>query len=128
MEWCFKNQISLVNLSLGTSDFKDCEKLRTLINKYAAKGMIIIAATANSGFVSYPASFTNVIGVATTGSPLGYSKDYMQMGIDTVVPSEHTVKICDEEIKTLLSNSYAAPYASALIAKKLKELKLTRLI
>ncbi len=121
LEWCFKNQISLVNLSLGTSDFKDCEKLRTLINKYAAKGMIIIAATANSGFVSYPASFTNVIGVATTGSPLSYSKDYMQMGIDTVVPSEHTVKICDEEIKTLLSNSYAAPYASALIANKLKE-------
>ncbi|MDE7423854.1 MAG: S8 family serine peptidase [Lachnospiraceae bacterium] len=119
LEWCYKNQIKLGNLSLGTSDFRDCEKLRSLINECAAKGMIIIAATANSGFVSYPASFTNVIGVATTESPLTYSNDYMQMGIDTVVPSEHIVKICDEEIKTSLSNSYAAPYVSALIANRL---------
>lgn len=119
LEWCYKNQIRLVNLSLGTSDFRDCEKLRCLINEYVTKGMIIIAATANSGFISYPASFTNVIGVATIGSPLNYSNDYMQMGIDTVVPSEHLVKICDEEIKTSLSNSYAAPYVSALIANRL---------
>lgn len=119
LEWCYNNQISLVNLSLGTVDFRDCEKLRTLTNEYAVKGMIIIAATANSGFVSYPASFTNVIGVATMGSPLSYTKDYMQMGIDTVVPSEHMVKMLDEEIRTSLSNSYAAPYVSALIANRL---------
>lgn len=120
LEWCCNNEIRLVNLSLGTSDFRDCEKLRGLINACAANGMIIIAATDNSGFVSYPASFTNVIGVATTGSPLGYVRDYMQMGIDTVMPSEHMVKINDKEIKTLLCNSYAAPYASALIANRLK--------
>ena len=119
LEWCYENQIRLINLSLGTSDFRDCEKLRCLINEYVTKGMIIIAATANSGFISYPASFTNVIGVATTGSPLNYSNDYMQMGIDTVVPSEHMVKIFDQEIRTSLSNSYAAPYISALIANRL---------
>ena len=119
LEWCYKNQISLVNLSLGTTDFRECEKLRLLINKCASKGTIIIAATANSGFVTYPASFTNVIGVATTGSILNYSKDYMQMGIDTVVPSEHMVKILDKEIRTSLSNSYAAPYLCALIANGL---------
>lgn len=119
LEWCYKNQIKLVNLSLGTVDFRDCEELRLLINECAAKGMIIIAATANSGFVSYPASFTNVIGVATTGSPLSYSEDYMQMGIDTVVPSEHMVKMYDEEIRTSLSNSYAVPYVCAFIANRL---------
>lgn len=119
LEWCYKNQIRLINLSLGTVDFRDCEKLKALVNECAAKGMIIIAATANSGFVSYPASFTNVIGVATTNSPLNYSKDYMQMGIDTIVPSEHIVKVCETEAKTSLSNSYAAPYMCALIANKL---------
>lgn len=119
LEWCYKNQIRLINLSLGTVDFRDCEKLKALVNKCATKGMIIIAAMANSGFVSYPASFTSVIGVATTNSPLSYSKDYMQMGIDSIVPSEHMVKMCDKEIKTSLSNSYAAPYICALIANKL---------
>lgn len=120
LDWCYKNHIRLINLSLGTVDFRDCEKLRCLINEYVAKGMIIIAATANSGFVSYPASFMNVIGVATTDSPLDYCKDYMQMGIDTVVPSVHAIKIYDMEMNTSLSNSYAAPYISALIANKLK--------
>lgn len=123
LEWCYKNQIRLINLSLGTVDFRDCEKLKVLVNECAVKGMIIIAATANSGFVSYPASFTNVIGVATTNSPLSYSKDYMQMGIDSIVPSEHMVKMCDKEIKTSLSNSYAAPYICALIANKLSNNK-----
>ena len=121
LKWCYKNQVCLINLSLGTVDFRDCEQLRCLINEYVTKGMIIIAATANSGFVSYPASFTNVIGVATTDSPLDYCEDYMQMGIDTVVPSVHTIKVCDMELNTSLSNSYAAPYISALIANKLKE-------
>lgn len=120
LKWCYENHIRLINLSLGTVDFRDCEKLRCLINEYVTKGMIIIAATANSGFVSYPASFTNVIGVATTDSPLDYCKDYMQMGIDTVVPSVHTIKVCDMELNTSLSNSYAAPYISALVANKLK--------
>ena len=120
LKWCYENQISLVNLSLGTTDFRDYEKLRCLINEYATKGMIIVAATANSGFMSYPASLTNVIGVATTDSPLDYCKDYMQMGIDTVVPSVHTIRVHNMEISTSLSNSFAAPYISALIANKLK--------
>ncbi|MDE6889769.1 MAG: S8 family serine peptidase [Eubacterium sp.] len=124
LEWCLKNQIRLVNLSLGTTDFRDCENLKVLVNKCAANGMIIIAATANSGFVSYPASFTNVIGVATIDSPLNYSKDYMQMGIDSIVPSEHIIRIDDKETKTLLSNSYAAPYICALIANRLKDDKI----
>lgn len=119
LEWCYQHNIRVVNLSFGTTNFNECEKLKKLVNKYAYNGMIIVAATANSGFVSYPASFTNVIGVATIGSPLSYSKDYMQMGIDTVVPSEHMVKMFDEEIRTSLSNSYAAPYVCALIANRL---------
>ena len=119
LEWCYQHNIRVVNLSFGTTNFNECEKLKKLINKYAYNGMIIVAATANSGFVSYPASFTNVIGVATIGSPLSYSKDYMQMGIDTVVPSEHMVKMFNEEIRTSLSNSYAAPYVCALIENRL---------
>lgn len=132
LEWCYQNNIKIVNLSFGTTNFNDSEKLKKLVNKYVYNGMIIVAATANSGFVSYPASFTNVIGVATIGSPLSYSQDYMQIGIDAVVPSEHMVKMFNEEVKTSLSNSYAAPYVCALIAnwlntgkalgiKKLKE-------
>lgn len=106
-------------MSFGTTNFNEYEKLRNLVNKYVNNGLIIVAATANSGFVTYPASLTNVIGIATTDSRLNYFKDYMQMGIDSFVPSEHIVKICDIETITSLSNSYAAPYMCALIANKL---------
>lgn len=128
LEWCYKNRVRLINLSLGTVDFRDCEKLKVLVNEYAVKGMIIIAATANSGFVSYPASFTNIIGVATIDSPLSYSKDYMQMGIDAVMPSEHNIIMCSKEFKTSLSNSYAVPYMCALIANKLRDEKTLNIV
>lgn len=120
LEWCLKNHVRLVNLSFGTSDFRDGRELKTLINEYVAKGLIIVAATANSGFISYPASFSNVIGVAAVDSPINHFMDYMQLGIDAVVPSEHMVKVYDEEVWTSQSNSYAAPYVSALIANRLK--------
>ena len=48
LEWCYQNDIRVVNLSFGTTNFIECEKLKKLINKYIYNGMIIVAATANS--------------------------------------------------------------------------------
>lgn len=62
-DWCLMNNIRLVNLSFGTTHFKDKGIIRQLVNQYANKGLIIIAATANSGYTAFPASFSNVIGV-----------------------------------------------------------------
>lgn len=121
LEWCCQNSIKLVNLSLGTTHFNDNVKLNRLLNKYVNRGLIIVAAISNAGFYTFPASYTNVIGVATTDSPLLYSKDYIHLGIDVVVPSEHTVEMYGVECKSTLSNSYATPYVSALIAKKISE-------
>lgn len=121
LEWCYQHGIRVVNLSFGTTHFNECDRLKRLVNKYAYKGLVIVSAIANSGFVSYPASFTNVIGVVTTNCPLNYFKDYMQLGIDAVVPSEHIVKMCNEEIVTILSNSYATPYISSCVIRKLSE-------
>lgn len=121
LEWCCQNDIKIVNLSLGTTHFKENEKLNKLINKYVYGGLIIVAAVSNIGFLTFPASFANVIGVATAESPLLYIKDYIHLGIDTIVPSVHTIKLNDKEHKTFLSNSYAAPYVSALVAQKMME-------
>lgn len=121
LEWCIQNDIKIVNLSLGTTHFKEKEKLKQLINKYVYQGLIIVAAVSNIGYFTFPASFTNVIGVATVESPLLYMNDFIHLGIDTVAPSVHTIKLGDKEHKTSLSNSYAAPYVSALAAQKIME-------
>lgn len=119
LEWCCQNNIKLVNLSLGTTHFYDNVKLNGLINKYVNRGLIIVAAISNAGVYTFPASYTNVIGVATMDSPLLYSRDYIHLGIDVVVPSEHTVEMHGMKCMSTLSNSYAAPYVSALIAQKI---------
>lgn len=119
LEWCYQNEINIVNLSLGTTHFKENEELNRLINKFAYKGLIIIAAISNIGYFTFPASFTNVIGVSTEGKSLLYTNNYVHLGIDTVVPSEHIIKLSGEEQITSLSNSYAAPYVSALVIQKM---------
>ena len=57
LDWCIEKGIYLVNLSLGTTHFRDKSLIRTLVNHYVSKGMCIVAATSNSGYESYPASF-----------------------------------------------------------------------
>ncbi len=121
LEWCYQNNVKIVNLSLGTTHFGEYSKLNKLINKYVYRGLIIVAAVSNTGFFTFPASFTNVIGVATVESPLPYAKDYIHLGIDTAVPSEHMIVLGGKEHKTSLSNSYAAPYATALVNKEIIE-------
>ena len=49
LKWCYENHVSLINLSLGTVDFREYTKLRYLINEYTSKGIIIVAAITNSG-------------------------------------------------------------------------------
>lgn len=121
LEYCYQNNIQLVNLSLGTTHFMDKAVIRHVINHYANKGMVIVAATANSGYKTYPASFSNIIGVASR-KEYGTDKNlYWQRGVEFVAPSEHELNI-DGNIFTLgKSNSYAAPYITAKIGNILAE-------
>lgn len=121
LEWCFQNKIQLVNLSFGTTHFKDKTIIRNVINHYANKGMIIVAATANSGYKTYPASFSNIIGVIS-GQEYDTDKNlYWQMGVEFVAPSEHKLSINGIVITPKKSNSYAAPYIIAKIGNILTE-------
>ena len=78
---------------------------KKLINRYTYKGLVFVAAISNIGYFTFPASFTNVIGVANVESPLSYSKDYIHLGIDTVTISEHIIMLENKEHKTSPSNS-----------------------
>ena len=44
-DWCLMNNISLVNLSFGTTHFKDKGIIRQLVNQYANKGLITVSYT-----------------------------------------------------------------------------------
>lgn len=121
LEWCYCNGIRLVNLSMGTTHFVDKKLIRSVINEYANKGIVIVAASANSGYMSYPASFTNVIGVVAGdcfkfGNVLKWQK-----GIDFESPCECWLESCFGKLQIAKSNSYATPYSTALVGKLMFE-------
>ena len=120
LDWCYQNNIFLVNLSLGMTHFHDRAIIRNVINYYANRGMIIIAASANSGYKTYPASLSNAIGVAA-GKKFEVNTDLQkQKGIDFMALSDHEIKIEGNVFRLGKSNSYAAPYVTAMIGNLLK--------
>ncbi|KJD45255.1 S8 family serine peptidase [Paenibacillus terrae] len=63
LRWCVKHRVQVANISLGSTDFRDRGMLREVVNEFAAAGLIMVCAAHNGGLLTYPASFTNVIGV-----------------------------------------------------------------
>lgn len=121
LEWCCQRDIQLVNLSLGSTHFYDKDKIREMINHYAYKGMIIVAATSNSGYTTYPASFSNVISVEA-GEDFCYAElAQKEKGVDFIAPVEQGRFAVKTPFGIPLSNSYAAPYVTAMIANILQE-------
>lgn len=106
LDWCIEKGIYLVNLSLGTTHFRDKSLIRTLVNHYVSKGMCIVAATSNSGYESYPASFSNIIGVATHSSFFSDSLKRLFLGINILGESEHTLRLYGVASVTQKCNSY----------------------
>jgi len=127
LKWCYLNDVKIVNLSLGTTDFREYDRLNQLINYYTYQGLILIAATSNENYVTYPASFSNVIGVAAYSNKGSSMESYIHLGVDRFEISNHLIRLYEEEYETPLSNSYAAPYVTAQVAHILKEKKETNL-
>ncbi|GAA0114755.1 S8 family serine peptidase [Clostridium senegalense] len=119
IEWCIENDIRVVNLSLGTIDYRDSEIIRKVINRAYSRGIIIIAACNNRDIFTYPASFTNVIGVKCSKTNTLKEGEYIFNlysidGIEITACSEHKLfkNNCDSEV-TRRCNSYAAPMITA---------------
>lgn len=59
--WCEKNNVDLINLSLGSVKRADGLALRKIVNRLAAKGVIFVCSADNDNYITYPACFSNVI-------------------------------------------------------------------
>lgn len=120
LEWCKNNDVDIVNLSLGSTYFKNKNSLLKIINQCVRSGMIIVAALSNEGYVTYPASFTNVIAVRKSDA---INKQDYNIRFNTglgfgVVEScgSDTIFVDGQERKTQSCNSIATPYVTSIIA------------
>lgn len=109
LNWCFENNIRLINLSFGTTHFLYKSKVREIINFFSNKNMILVCAGANDGFTSYPSKFSNTIGVATGDIDLNYDFN-IHTGVEFIANSEHSLSLGEFNATTSRSNSYAVPY------------------
>lgn len=107
-------KIHLANLSFGSNHFLDSPQIKKVVNYYVNKGMILVVATSNDFFSSYPAKFSSVIGVAQ--NHLRYQDEALlsHIGVDILAPSKHKINVFETQIETEMCNSYAAPYICSI--------------
>ncbi len=116
--WCADNDIKIVNLSLGTIDYKDFPSISHAVNQVYKKGLIIVAAANNRDVFTYPASHTNVIGVKACKLQSMEDKQYIYNrcsldGIEITACGTYLYKDGEKE-KTVSGSSFAAPIITAL--------------
>ena len=128
LEWCYRNDVHLVNLSLGTVYFADRCTVRSIVNEYSNKGIVIVAASANNGYMSYPASFSNTIGVIAGEKFAVNTILRWQKGIDFEIPCDREVVSGQRILQIGKSNSYATPVVTALAGKVIGEGKICHIV
>ncbi|MCL2112253.1 MAG: S8 family serine peptidase [Clostridiales bacterium] len=119
--WCAKNNVSIVNLSLGSTQSQDYKPLKSIIDFVYSKRVIVVAAINNQNTVSYPASFPNVIGVCADfaiGEGMHYVVAPDVRGINVYASSFH-----GNQFISIQGNSFAVPLVTAKIYDILKKAK-----
>lgn len=123
IEWCVKNDIQVINLSLGTTDTEQAEQLMSACDFAKQQGVIVVAATSNDDQVSYPASFPSVLGV--TGGKVRGIYDYYY---DPDLPIQFVARGDRQRLNWingrqvfLGGTSFAAPHITAIVALLLEK-------
>ncbi len=118
LQWVHQMEIKIINLSLGTSFFQDEMILKRCVNQLAKEGHIIVAAQNNNSFVTYPAAFTNVIGVSASpqNQDILLNTEYKFDGIELFGKSEHDIEVQGNKIVTQHASSFATPYITAIVS------------
>ncbi|WP_025692365.1 S8 family serine peptidase [Paenibacillus zanthoxyli] len=122
--WCAENNIRIVNLSLGTTYFRDFADVTYCINEVTERGLIVIAACNNNKLFTLPACLTNVIGVKSSEAlmPNQYIfNPYPADGIEVITSGRQTIpRINGENFETRNSNSFAASFITSMVYQILR--------
>lgn len=117
LDFCIKNKINIVNISFSTSS--DNPKLRKAVIKAAKHGIIIVASARNSfgSKAGFPASYNEVISIASVNYKNQMSQFSSQGKIDFCSYGENILSTAPNNSYKLSSgNSVAAAHLTAIIA------------
>ena len=118
IRWAIDQNVDVINLSLGTTDAQVKHALLDICQVATKKGIAIVAAEHNSGQESYPAYFTNVIGVKA-GDIKGRYNYLFRAGepIECIAPgTTQRVLWAGGREHIVEGSSFAAPHITGIIA------------
>jgi len=115
LEWCEKNAVDGISISIGTHNWLDMQKMLSAIEVLSHVGIKIVAAGANSGMLTYPASLPEVYGVRFRERLHGIQRiECPWDGIDVEVGFEEPLILGyfreKYQFQQKLTNSMAAPW------------------
>jgi len=121
LKWCSENNVQLINLSLGTIDFRDFAEIRKVADELHSKGIIMVAACNNRNVYTVPAALPTTIGVkCDIGENLQEGEfvwnSFAPDGIEITACGRHFIKKYTGEGKaTNPCNSFAAPMITGIV-------------
>lgn len=123
LEFCANHNFDIISMSVGIKHLAYAKQMLTVLQRLDKS--IIVAAAANDFGLTYPAAFSEVIGVKRSGYARTVLEivDFPSDGIEVVLPYRETDVLQKLREKYSLdyrsSNSILTPQISALIAKEL---------
>ena len=110
----------IINLSLGVSFLESHYELREIVSRLSKRNIIIVSGFSNTGEISFPAAYSNVIGVDVSSNSLLYGEyEYVDNDIINVKASSSFFKVMDhrKEISIINGASAATAYISSVVFK-----------
>lgn len=129
IQWGINQQVDLISLSIGSKVFASAAELIEISKKAERKNMVIVAAAANDGVITYPACLPSVIGVRVTKSILDeecvYGDSLDGINIQISMPELEILKILEQDFGHYLpkTNSLLVPVVVGQIASIILEEK-----
>ena len=119
LEWCLKESIKIINISLGTIKYVDYIRIQQSVNNLVRKGCKIICAC-HSNYLAAPACITGVIGVKYDYylSDNQYKKILFSEYVNFYASSNHIIKFKTKIFATPKCNSFACPVITSTIEER----------
>ena len=109
----------IVNLSSGVVELENPERMYGLCKKIADKGTILVSAYDNSGIMTYPACYPDVIGVDTSHR-INYAKEFefVENSPVNIRGYQRQQRVAWEKPSYILTmgSSFVTPYITGIIA------------
>jgi hypothetical protein len=119
LEWCIENDVALISLSMGTTQYSDAPMMVSTVKRIIALGICFVVAASNERQLSYPACMHGCIGVGVDISKTLQLNTFTYIdnpydGVNVIVSTD----ILPDDF--LGSTSLATAYFAGLVSKAVK--------